>query len=332
MNAIIRAIEYYLPESILSNADLEKEFKDWNSEKIEKKVGIRERHIVKEGETALDLAFAAGSKVLKNYDRNKIDFLLLCTQSADYYLPSSACILQEKLGLNTSTGALDFNQGCSGYIYGLALSKGIISAGIAKSVLLITAETYTKHIHPKDKGNRTIFGDAAAATIIEVSETQSIYKIVVGTDGKGAENLIVRNGGLRNRFQSDAKEIIDENGSVRTDNNLYMNGPEIFNFTIENIPKVYSEVLNVNEMTINDIDLVIFHQANKYMVEYLRNKLNIPEEKFYLDMLKVGNTVSSTIPIALKESITKRLVKKGSKVLLLGFGVGYSWGGTIIEI
>jgi 3-oxoacyl-[acyl-carrier-protein] synthase-3 len=332
MGTKISKIEYYLPETLLTNDDLEREFPDWSSEKIENKIGIRERHIVKENETAFDLALRASQKVLKNYNKDKINLLMLCTQSPDYYLPTSACILQDKLGLKTNIGAFDYNLGCSGFIYGLALAKGLIFSNIATNILLITSETYTKHINPKDKSNRTIFGDAAAAIIIEKSEEEQVGKFVLGTDGSGYKNLIVPNGGLRNRYDVNAKEIDDNSGSIRTDNNLYMNGPEIFNFTINAVPKVVSETLEKNNTTLEDLDYIIFHQANKYMNEYLRKKINIPKNKFYLNLLHTGNTVSATIPIAIKDCLDNNVIKRGDKVLLVGFGVGYSWGGTIITI
>ena len=333
MSAKIVKVEYSLPETIITNDDLAKEFPEWSSDKIEKKIGIRERHIVKEDETALDLALKAGEKVLKNYKKDKIDFLILCTQSPEYYLPSGACILQDKLDLNKNIGAFDYNLGCSGFVYGLALAKSLITSKVATSILLITSETYTKYIYPKDKSNRTIFGDAAAATIIEKSEEEEqIGGFVLGTDGSGYKNLIVPNGGLRNKYNPNAKEIDDGSGSIRTDNNLYMNGPEIFNFTIKAVPKVVSETLEKNNTTLNEIDYIIFHQSNKYMNEYLRKKINIPKNKFCENLLFKGNTVSTTIPIAIKDSLDNNSIKKNDKVLLVGFGVGYSWGATIITI
>jgi len=332
MGVWIKKIEYYLPESIVTNNELEKEFPEWDAEKIEKKTGIRERHVVKENETALDLAYKASERALIDYDKDKIDFLMLCTQSPDYYLPTSACILQNKLGLRTDVGAIDYNLGCSGFIYGLALAKSLIIANIASNVLLITSETYTKHIHPKDKSNRTIFGDGAAATIIEKSREEGIFKFSLGTDGSGFQNLIIPNGGLRNRYDINAREIDDGSGSIRTDNNLYMSGPEIFNFTIDAVPKVVSQVLEKNKTSLDELNYVIFHQANKYMIEYLRKKIKIPEEKFYINLLHTGNTVSATIPIAIKDCLDDGIINKGYKVLIIGFGVGYSWGGTIIKI
>ncbi|MCP4369640.1 MAG: ketoacyl-ACP synthase III [Deltaproteobacteria bacterium] len=332
MNTAITQIEYYLPDKILNNLELEHRFPDWNASKIEEKIGIRERRIAADNETALDLAYQASKKILQRIDKDSIDFILLCTQSPDYFLPTSACILQDMLGLKTTVGALDFNLGCSGFVYGLALAKGLINAGIASQVLLVTAETYSKHIHPEDRGNLSIFGDGAAATLISKTECEKILEFDFGTDGKGMNNLIVPNGSLRNRFEPSENVGLDEGGNFRVNNHLFMNGPEIFNFTIESVPLVVKNVLQKNNMVLEKIDYVIFHQANKYMLNYLRKKIKIPKEKFYNNMLFTGNTVSATIPIALKDCLDNKIVKSGDKILLIGFGVGYSWGGTIIEI
>ena len=279
MGAYINRIEYFLPETILSNQDLVKEFPEWTADKIEEKVGIKQRHVVKSNETALDLAIEASKNVFNSYDKNNIDFVLLCTQSPDYFLPTSACLLQDKLGLRKNIGALDFNLGCSGYIYGLALAKGLINNNIAKNVLLVTAETYSKHLHKLDFGNRTIFGDAAAATIISKSENEQIHEFELGTDGSGKDNLIVKNKGMRNPYNPNEKDVKEKSGMIRNDNCLYMNGPDIFNFTIENIPPLVNTVLQKNNITIDQPDYFIFHQANKYMLDYLRKKVKIPVEK-----------------------------------------------------
>jgi 3-oxoacyl-[acyl-carrier-protein] synthase III len=332
MNCKIIKTEYYLPETILDNSELEKIFPAFSADKIEQKTGIRQRHIAKGNETSLDLAFKACEKIFENYEKSKIDFLLFCTQSPDYYLPTTACILHDKLGLRENVGALDFNLGCSGFIYGIYIAKGLISSGLAKSVLLITAETYSKFIHPQDKSNLTIFGDAASATIIEISDELGIFEFDLGTDGSGYNNLIVPNGGMRNKFNYDAPEIIDSSSNVRTDNNLFMNGPEIFNFTIRKVPTLVKNILEKNKISIDNIDYIIFHQANKYMLDHLRDKLCFPDFKFHNDILLSGNTVSATIPIALKNAMDEGKIKIGDKVLLAGFGVGYSWGGTIIAI
>jgi len=332
MGSKITRIEYYLPETVLTNEELSREFPDWTPEKIEQKIGIRTRHITRKDETALDLAYQAALKVLEGTDRSTVDFVLLCTQSPDYFLPTSACILQDKLGLPTTAGALDFNLGCSGFIYGLAVAKGLISAGIARKVLLLTSETYTKFIHPKDKGNKTIFGDAAAATLVEFSDREAIFEFDLGTDGAGMNNLIVRNCGIRNPIDPKSETINEAGEIIPSGNHIFMNGPEIFNFTIKTIPVMIESVLRKNKLTMNEIDFCVFHQANKYMLDYLRQKLKVPTEKYYNDMLETGNTVSATIPIGLFKAREKGQIRPGSRVLLCGFGVGYSWGATIIQI
>jgi len=328
--AYIKAISYYLPEKILSNEDLVKEFPEWSVEKVALKIGILERHIADKTECASDLAFQAAKKMFKEHsvDSQSIDFILLCTQSPDYFLPTTACILQHKLGIPTTAGALDFNLGCSGFVYGLSLAKGLIVSEVAENILLLTAETFSKHLHRKDKGNRTIFGDGASATWISTDGFAEIKNFSLGTDGKGAENLIIKTGGSRNPGKlNDIK--FDEDGNPTSSDHFYMNGPEIFTFTLTNVPPLVEDTLKKNNLNQSEIDLFIFHQANKYMMNFLRNKIKIKEENFYYCLERFGNTVSSTIPIALYESKKENMLK--GNILLAGFGVGYSWGGVILK-
>ena len=329
--AYIKAVSYYLPEKILTNEMLVEEFPEWTVEKVAAKVGVTQRHIAADNETAADMAVKASQKLFEEHaiNKNDIDFVLLCTQSPDYFLPTSACLVQEKLGLATHVGALDYNLGCSGFVYGLSLAKGLIAGEIAKNVLLITSETYSKHMHARDKGNRTIFGDAAAATLISTDGFAEIGSFSLGTDGRGAENLIVKKGCIR---QPEALNNIefDESGNPKSSDHLFMNGGEIFNFTSDAVPVLVNEVLEKNQLSDNDVQLYIFHQANKYMMNYLRKLIDIDSDKFFIHLEKVGNTVSSTIPIAMYEA--KKDDKLKGNVLLAGFGVGYSWAGVILKI
>jgi len=330
--AYIKAISYHLPQHLLTNIDLVKEFPKWTAEKVANKVGIDVRHIAAEGETAGDMAEQAALKLFDEWGINPqdIDFVMLCTQSPDYFLPTTACVLQHRLGISTSSGAIDYNLGCSGFVYGLALAKGLVISGVAKNVLLLTSETYSKHIHPKDKGNRTIFGDASAATLVSADGFAEIGEFSLGTDGIGAENLIVKTGGMRH--QKAMNDIaLDESGAICSSDNLYMNGSEIFSFTQDNVPLLVADTLAKNGCEKKDIDLFVFHQANKHMLGFLRKKIQIEEEKFYYCLSRFGNTVSSTIPIALKEAMSDNSIKTGNKVLIAGFGVGYSWGGVTLN-
>ena len=330
MRAFIKDIAYVLPKKIVTNDDLICEFPEWNAEKITEKIGVNKRHIVT-SETATDMAVEAAEKLFAHglVEKNEVDFILFCTQSPDYKLPTSACIIQDRLGLPKELGALDFDLGCSGYEYGLALSKGLILAGIAQNILLLTGDTYSKYIHPKDKGNRTIFGDAASATIISNNGFAEIGEFVLGTDGKGKDNLIIKTGAAKIP-EKKGDLSFDTKGTPSSSDYLFMNGAEIFTFTLSVVPKMINDVLKMNGLNKSEISLFIFHQANKYLLNHLRKKLKINEDLFYMNLFDIGNTVSSTIPIALCDAYKEGKVL--GNVLLAGFGVGYSWGSTILKI
>jgi 3-oxoacyl-[acyl-carrier-protein] synthase-3 len=336
MQGFIKAVEYILPERALSTQQLSEEFPDWSVEKIDRKTGIQVRHIAAPEQCSSDLAYDAACRLFDSgaVRRSEIDFILLCTQSPDYFLPTTACVLQDRLGIPTTAGALDFNLGCSGFVYGLGLAQGLISSGQASNVLLLTAETYSKFIHPSDRSVRTIFGDAAAATLVSGLESDQplIGPFVYGSDGSGARNLIVPAGGMRLRNSAEtAVEQQDDQGNLRTPDNLFMNGAEIFSFTLSAVPAAFEELLCKASVSADEIDLFVFHQANKYMLDHLRKRMNIPEEKFYLCMSHCGNTVSSTIPIALRHASDDGRLRDGMRVALVGFGVGYSWGAAMVR-
>jgi 3-oxoacyl-[acyl-carrier-protein] synthase-3 len=332
MKAYIKALAYYLPPGVLTNEDLTRGFPEWDVDKISAKVGVQTRHIASADETAADLAVEAARNLFnQGIDKNRIDFLLFCTQSPDYVLPASACIIQDRLGLSKNCGALDFNQGCSGFVYGLSLAKGLITAGIAAQVLLLTAETYTKRLHPQDKGCRTIFGDGAAAALVSASGFAKIGGFCFGSDGTGAEHLILKTGGARYPEKANRIEF-DENSNPVSPDHIYMNGGEIYSFTLKAVPALVQNILEKNHIEKDAVDLFVFHQANGYMLETLRKKIKIDSGKFYRCLSEVGNTVSSTIPIALCAALKDRSLREGMKLLLAGFGVGLSWGGAVLTI
>ncbi len=334
MKAYIRGISYYLPEQVLTNEELTKEFPEWDVDKVYNKVGVQERHIAGPDETAGDMAEKAALKLFAEYgiSPSEIDFVLLCTQSPDHFLPSTACILQHKLGIPTSAGAYDYDLGCSGCIYGMATAKGLIAAGLATNVLLLTAETYTRYLHPKDKSNRSIFGDGAAACLISKEKGfAEIGDFVFGTDGSGAENLILKSFGARQHSAS-GLESVDDDGHVRRDDYLYMNGSAIFNFTLETVPAMMGDLLQKSELEKADIDYYIFHQANKYMLNTIRKVCGIDKDKFYINLEHTGNTVSPTILIGLKDCLENRTISPDMKIMICGFGVGLSYASTILHI
>ena len=332
MGSVITGIEFVYPKRKVTNKELAIEFPDYDFSKFENKVGVKSRYWVKENETALDLAKKACDKLFEKHSKKDVDYILYCTQSPEYFLPTTACILQDYLKLNKYTGALDFNLGCSGFVYGLSLAKGLISSGQAKKVLLVTAETYSKYLHSKDRSNRAIFGDAAAATLVSYDDKEHFGEFLFGTDGSGYDKLIVKNGCSRNPFDTTAKEITYGTNNIYTENNLYMNGPEVFNFTNEVIPNFTREVLEKNKIELEKVNQFIFHQANAFMLNFMRKRLKIEQNKFFVDLEDGGNTVSCTIPIALKKYSLEMEEGKSETIVIVGFGVGLSWAGAKINI
>jgi len=335
--AAIKAITSYLPAGKLTNEQLAQEFGDWHASQILSKTGVAVRGVTAADECASDLGVAAARRLFETdvCSPDEIDFLIFCTQSPDYFTPTTACLMQDRLGLRTDCGAIDINQGCSGYVYGLALAKSLVEAGTANNVLLITADTYTKFINRRDRSLLTLFGDGAAATLIRAVEVESelIGPFVLGTDGRGANQIIVKAGGLRcPPTPETAVEKEDESGNWRSEQNLYMDGGDVFGFALKTVPETMRQLLDKCGLTLDDVDFVIPHQANKFMLERLRAKMKIPVEKFWIDMEDCGNTVSSTIPIALESAMQQGRVKTGDRVALVGFGVGYSWGAAMIRI
>ena len=333
MKAVIKDITVHFPCNCLTNEDLFRIFPEKADSEVFQKLGIECRPIASPDECSSDLGVAAAEKLFDKgaVSREEIDFILFCTQTPDYILPTTACVIQDRLGIPKSVGALDFNLGCSGYIYGLSVAKGLVETGAAKNVLLITAETYSKVINPKDWVVRTVFGDAGAATLIraEDSEEDKIGPFVFGTDGSGADKLIIPGGGFRQPITSEnAEETWEAFGKERLLSQVFMNGKSIYNFAIKTVPRTFRELLEKSQRSSDDYQQFIFHQANSFMLASLRDRLKLAEEKFYINMKEWGNTVSCTIPIALWDCLEKGTLKTGDRVLMLGFGVGLSWGAT----
>ena len=326
MKAYITRLAYYLPELVEENSNA----------RLRKKTGILRRHICPQNLTAADLAVNAAEKLFsQGADKNAVDFLILCTQSPDYYLPTTACILQDRLGLPKTCGALDFNLGCSGYVYGLGLAKGLIESGQAQNILFLTSETYSKYLNSGDHATKPLFGDGASATLISGIDTkhEGIYGIVYGTDGSGYDKLIVPAGGMRHPHSSTPlQEFTDDFGNYRTNYNLYMDGLSIMNFALDTVPETVEKVLEKSSLTKQEIDYYVFHQANKFMLASLQEKCGLQDLPFWNDMADYGNTVSSSIPTALADMLSVKPKPPAERVMLIGFGVGLSWAGCVVNL
>lgn len=327
-HAELGPIAVHLPEFVETNEMLAEQYPRWDLDLIAEKTGIQQRHIAAPEQTASDLAVLAAEKLIseQKIDRNEIDFVLLCTQTPDYPLPTTSCLIQDRLQLATRCGALDFNLGCSGYVYGLALADGLIQSGAAKKILLLTAETYSKYIDPEDRSLRTIFGDGATATLLTSAEERSLWGFQFGSDGSGGDMLLVADGGGRPE-----EDAIKPRHRKRWKSRLYMDGPSLINFTVEAIPHLVQEILDKNNLEDQDISHYLFHQATWKMLDQLRHRMNVDEQRLPIELADIGNTVSCTIPILIDRMRSRGSWRAESTNMLVGFGVGLSWAGCLWE-
>jgi 3-oxoacyl-[acyl-carrier-protein] synthase-3 len=334
LGASIKAISYYLPGKALTNEELSAIFPEYSPEEIFKRTGIRKRYIAPGDEIPSHSAVIAAEQFFTEHPEHKkedIDFLIFTTEMVDRRGPATACVLQNQIKLPQSIGAIDIPFGCSGFIYGLMVAQGLISSGAAKNILFLTGDAATKVIHPADHELRMLFGDAMAVTLIGKSESNGIGSFVMGTDGGGAPNLIVSGCcGAEKPTKEWLDKYADAGGMPY--GHLTMKGTEILNFSLKKVPAMVQELLAKENTTMDAIDLVVFHQASGFILEVLRRKLKIPKEKFFTNLEFVGNTVAASIPVALKDAEKAGLLKKGMKVLIAGFGIGYSWGATILTL
>lgn len=332
MNIEISHIEYILPEGKLTNSQLAQKFNK-SEEDIYKSTGVKTRGVRGENQIGSDLGFLAAKQLLSKFPelKNKIDLLIFCTEGLDYKAPTTSSTLHYKLDLKQDCACVDMPMGCAGFVYGLSLAKSFLMSEEAFCVLFITADIPSSVIHSDDFEMRAIFGDAGVATIIQQSKSGTIGRFIYGTDGSGAENLIVRDGSTRKPIDNDWLSKYSDETDRLAHGRMHMNGLEIARFSLQKVPSLLESVLCKNNLSFEQIDLFVFHQASDFILKALKRKCKIPDDKFYTYFENIGNTVSCSIPIALYHAAQEGKLKKGDKVMLLGFGVGYSWAGTIIE-
>lgn len=332
----LEAMEYALPRRRLTNDELRATYPEWNFDRLEERTGVFERSVAEEDETALDFVLRACRR-LESDGRlrvGEIDAVIFCTESPDHIMPPNACVLHGKLDMPHSVLAFDITLACSGYIYGLQLADSLIRSGAARRVLLATADTYTRYIHPRDRSTRCLFGDGGAVTILSDRPGGHVLRDVrCGSAGKHYQKFFIPAGGMRMRPSGETKrEFADQSGNVRTLEHIQMDGLGVLSFFNTVVPCAVAETLDRNGLTPADIDVFVFHQASRVALDNLRKAMEIPAEKMIYDLAELGNLVSASIPVALIRALENGRVKRGQRALLCGFGAGLSWGTALVEL
>jgi 3-oxoacyl-[acyl-carrier-protein] synthase III len=333
MSLIIKSIQYYLPDNIVTNEDIQKENPDWNLDKVSEKSGVYQRCIARENETAFDLSVKACDKLFQKNDKKDIDGIIYCTQSPDYIMPSNSFLLHNYFNLENRVFAYDFNHACTGYIYCLAMANAFIKSGMATNILLVNADTYSKYINRKDRSTRVLFGDGAAATIVkESNNNRGIIDIELESFGSGYDKFWIPAGGHRlPKTDSTSVEVENEKGNIRSKNDIEMDGFGVWSFINSVVPKQLDRLLKRNNIDKTEIDQFVFHQASLMTLKSIMRAMRLNEEQVFINITNIGNTVSASIPIALKDAMDQGEIKNGSTVILSGFGVGLSYGSILME-
>jgi len=332
---IIDEIEYFLPKNKITNEDFLDQNQDWDIESIEKTTGVSTRYYTDPNETALDISFKACINLFNRKPdlKEKIDALIFCTHSNDHIIPSNSLMLHGILELSENVFAFDYNLACSGFVYGLGISDGLLKSGIANHILLINADTYSKYVNDKDRSTKVLFGDAATVSYLRKSENDNgMLDILCSSSGKHSKKIIIPAGGMRLPKSASTKiEEKDKNGNIRSLENLHMDGFGVFSFINSKVPQQIIKICKDNKINLEEIDLFVFHQANKLGIDSLTRILKINPDKVFSNIDKVGNTVSASIPLALKYAMNEKKIKPGDLVLLSGFGTGLSWASCLIK-
>ncbi len=333
-NVGIRGLSAAVPKNTIDNYNYTQYFDAESVKEIVDKIGIKERRFAEEGVCSSDLCFAAAEKLINDLqiERASIDFVIFISQTPDYRMPATSVLLQNRLGLPKSTGALDLSLGCSAFVYGLSVAFGLLQADGMNRILLLNGETRSRIYHPKDRKTAFLFGDGAVAAIIEKNEVYGPSYFSLNSDGSKEDLIKIDAGGYRNPSTAETimEKVVDEHGNIRTDEHGYMNGADVFNFVLLEIPNDIKRILEFGSSNLSEIDYFLFHQANSYMNGYLAKKLKLPLEKVPTCIESFGNTSSVSIPLTIVTQLQHSLSGK-KKLLLSGFGVGMSWASCILN-
>jgi 3-oxoacyl-[acyl-carrier-protein] synthase-3 len=324
INAIISGVGVCIPDGVLTNHDLAI-MMDTSDDWIQTMTGIRERHIVDPAQATSDLGAAAAQQAMirAGIDRTDVDLIIVATMSPDLLVPATACIIQEQLGMK-NTPAFDVSAGCSGFIYALVVGSQFISAGLYRTVLVIGAETNSRIANWEDRGSCIVIGDGAGAVVLQRALPEhGILSMCLGADGSGVKYLYTPAGGTRT--------VVNAENIAANMHKVKMDGQEVFQFAMRMLPKVTEQALEMANISREEVALIIPHQANLRIIEAAARRMDMPMDKFMVNLDRYGNTSSASIPIALHEALEKGRIKKGDVVVLTGFGAGLTWGAVVIR-
>jgi 3-oxoacyl-[acyl-carrier-protein] synthase-3 len=335
MRVTIEAIESALPEHIVTNADLAREYPSWDMGRLLDRTGVEERRIAAPDETALDLGYRACQALAARgaLKPDEIDALIFCTETPDYPIPPNSSLLHGLLELPINVMAFDITLACSGFVYALGIARSLVLSGTAPRVLIVTADTYSRLIHPGDRSSRCLFGDGAAATIVGTGPGLEILDVKFNTAGAKYDRFIVRAGGSRVPRSELTREIAtDRSGNTRTAENIEMDGLGVLSFFNTAVPRAVRDMLSSNGLSDNQIDCYVFHQASLVALQGVARALSIPPDRMIFNLAKIGNLVSASVPVALRFALDERRLREGKMAVLCGFGVGLSWATALVRM
>jgi 3-oxoacyl-[acyl-carrier-protein] synthase-3 len=324
-----------VPRQIINNYDYDIWFNKEDIKEVVDKIGVKERRFADENTCSSDLCYAAAEKLISdmNIDRDEIDLLIFISQTADFRMPATSVILQHRLGLSRGTITFDISLGCSAFIYGLTIAFSMITGGTIRKALILDGETRSKVYSLKDRKTAFLFGDGGVAAIIERNEKFESSWFSLNSDGERESLIKIPAGGYRKMSSPETlkEKVVDEHGNIRTDEQGYMNGADVFNFVIREVPKDFKRIVEYSGIDVSGVDYFVFHQANSYINGFLAKKLKLPSEKIPSTIEKYGNTSSVSIPLTIVSELKNKLESR-KRLLLSGFGVGLSWGTAILDV
>ena len=334
-NIGISGISAAVPKTVIDNYNHDLYFSKDDIKEVVDKIGVKERRFADKDTCASDLCFTAAENLIKdmNINREEIGLLIFISQTPDYRMPATSIILQERLKLPKSVIAFDISLGCSAFLYGLSIAYSMISAGAVKKALVLDGETRSKVYSQKDRKTSFLFGDAGVAALIENDDRFGESWFSLNSDGERESLIKIPAGGYRNMSSVETlkEKVVDEYGNIRTEEQGYMNGADVFNFVLREVPKDFKRLIEYSNINIDTVDYFVFHQANKYINGFIANKLKLPSDKIPSTIEKYGNTSSVSIPLTIVSELKDKL-KDHKRLLLCGFGVGLSWGTAVIDV